>query len=120
MYCVIYSVGFRYCLSSIGGHYQSLDTQDNATNMIPALFSICFQNHYPMYLPMRGCLSWRKMQKSIMTVSKFSLQRQTYESPKVEVVEIVPQGILCASGGASATYAGGGTESMNLTDVNWP
>ena len=39
-----------------------------------------------------------------------------YEAPKAEIIEIEPQGILCASGG----YAGGGTESMNLTDVNWP
>lgn len=43
-----------------------------------------------------------------------------YEAPHVEVIEIEPQGILCASGGVAATYAGGGTESMNLTDVNWP
>ena len=45
---------------------------------------------------------------------------KVYEAPKAEVIEIELQGILCASGGASATYAGGGTESMNLTDVNWP
>ena len=51
------------------------------------------------------------------------MQRQAlkrYEAPQVEVIAIEPQGILCASGGATATYAGGGTESMNLTDVNWP
>ena len=46
--------------------------------------------------------------------------RRSYEAPQVEVIAIEPQGILCASGGATATYAGGGTESMNLTDVNWP
>ena len=56
-----------------------------------------------------------------MTVSKLSLKtRRSYETPKVEVIVIEPQGILCASGGVAATYAGGGTESMNLTDVNWP
>ena len=54
-----------------------------------------------------------------MTVSKLSLKtRRSYETPKVEVIEIEPQGILCASGDA-AGY-GGGTETMNLTDVNWP
>lgn len=45
--------------------------------------------------------------------------RKRYEAPHVEVIEIEPQGILCVSGGAAA-YAGGGTESMNLTNVNWP
>lgn len=56
-----------------------------------------------------------------MTESKLSLKtRQSYETPQVEVIEIEPQGILCASGGAAASYASGGTESMNLTDVNWP
>jgi len=46
--------------------------------------------------------------------------RKRYEAPHVEVIEIEFQGILCASGGAAASYASGGTESMNLTDVNWP
>ena len=42
-----------------------------------------------------------------------------YESPQVEVIEIEPQGILCASGGV-ATNAGGGTESMNMVEIDWP
>ena len=49
-----------------------------------------------------------------------ALNKKGYEAPKAEIIEIEPQGILCASGGVAATYAGGGTESMNLTDVNWP
>lgn len=56
-----------------------------------------------------------------MTVSNSSLKtRRTYEAPQMEIIVIEPQGILCASGGAAASYADGGTESMNLTDVNWP
>lgn len=46
-------------------------------------------------------------------------QGQTYEAPKSEIVVIQPQGILCASGGVAAS-AGGGTESMNMTNINWP
>ena len=42
-----------------------------------------------------------------------------YESPQVEVIEIEPQGILCASGGV-ATNAGGGTESMTMVEIDWP
>ena len=42
-----------------------------------------------------------------------------YESPQVEVIEIEPQGLLCASGGV-ATNAGGGTESMNMVEIDWP
>ena len=38
----------------------------------------------------------------------------------MELIVIEAQGVLCASGGAPATTTGGGTESMNLTDVNWP
>ena len=49
-----------------------------------------------------------------------AVNKKGYEAPKAEIIEIEPQGILCASGGVAATYAGGGTESMNLTDVNWP
>lgn len=55
-----------------------------------------------------------------MNKTTFSLKRQRYETPKVEVIEIKLQGILCASGGVAATYASGRTESMNLTDVNRP
>jgi len=54
-----------------------------------------------------------------MQVKALNQKRQRYETPKVEVIAIEPQGILCTSGGAAA-YAGGGTETMNLTDVNWP
>jgi hypothetical protein len=42
-----------------------------------------------------------------------------YESPQVEVIEIEPQSLLCASGGV-ATNAGGGTESMNMVEIDWP
>ena len=42
-----------------------------------------------------------------------------YESPQVEVIEIEPQGLLCASGGV-ATNAGGGTESMTMVEIDWP
>ena len=55
-----------------------------------------------------------------MHVKAFSLNmRRPYEAPAVEVIVIETQGVLCSSGGA-ATSTGGGTESMNLTDVNWP
>ena len=40
-----------------------------------------------------------------------------YEAPKAEVIVIETQGILCASAEVGSR---GGTESMNLTDVNWP
>ena len=40
-----------------------------------------------------------------------------YEAPKAEIIEIETQGILCASAEVGSR---GGTESMNLTDVNWP
>ena len=42
-----------------------------------------------------------------------------YEAPQAEIIEIEPQGILCASGGV-ATNAGGGTESMNMVEIDWP
>lgn len=42
-----------------------------------------------------------------------------YEAPQMEVIEIEPQGLLCASGGV-ATNAGGGTESMNMVEIDWP
>lgn len=45
--------------------------------------------------------------------------RKHYETPQVEVIEIEPQGILCASGGV-ATNAGGGTESMTMVEIDWP
>ena len=42
-----------------------------------------------------------------------------YEAPYVEIIEIEPQGVLCASGGV-ATNAGGGTETMNMVEIDWP
>ena len=42
-----------------------------------------------------------------------------YEAPHMEVIEIEPQGLLCASGGV-ATNAGGGTESMTMVEIDWP
>ncbi len=45
--------------------------------------------------------------------------RKRYEAPQVEVIEIEPQGMLCASGGV-ATSAGGGTESMTMVEIDWP
>ena len=38
-----------------------------------------------------------------------------YEAPQVEIIEIKPQGILCASGegGGEAAGFGGGTTNMN-------
>lgn len=45
--------------------------------------------------------------------------RKRYEAPQVELIEIEPQGILCASGGV-ATSAGGGTESMTMVEIDWP
>ena len=42
-----------------------------------------------------------------------------YEAPYAEIIEIEPQGMLCASGGV-ATNAGGGTESMTMVEIDWP
>ena len=42
-----------------------------------------------------------------------------YETPQAEIIEIKPQGILCASGGV-ATNAGGGTETMTMVEIDWP
>ena len=42
-----------------------------------------------------------------------------YEAPYVEVIDIKPQGVLCASGGA-VTNMGGGTESMTMVEIDWP
>lgn len=50
---------------------------------------------------------------------KMKTTEKRYEAPQVEVIEIEPQGMLCASGGV-ATNAGGGTESMNMVDIRWP
>ena len=48
---------------------------------------------------------------------KENLKRQGYVAPMAEVIEIENQGVLCASAGSGSK---GGTESMNMTDVNWP
>ena len=42
-----------------------------------------------------------------------------YEAPQAEIIEIEPQGILCASGGV-ATNAGGRTETMTMVEIDWP
>ena len=42
-----------------------------------------------------------------------------YEAPQAEIIEIETQSVLCASGGP-ATNAGGGTESMTMTTIDWP
>ena len=42
---------------------------------------------------------------------------KVYEAPKTEVIEIETQCVLCASGLGGPN---GGTESMNLTNVDWP
>ena len=42
---------------------------------------------------------------------------KVYEAPKVEVIEIETQCVLCASGMGGSS---GGTESMNMTNVDWP
>ena len=39
---------------------------------------------------------------------------QHYETPHVEVIEIEPQGILCASAGGETTGFGAGTTNMNM------
>ena len=46
-----------------------------------------------------------------------SLKRQSYEAPQAEIIVVETQGILCASAGDGTK---GGTENMNLTDINWP
>jgi hypothetical protein len=43
---------------------------------------------------------------------------KAYESPKAEVIEIEPQGVLCVSDGAAAT-AGGGTQNMIMGSYGW-
>ncbi len=44
-------------------------------------------------------------------------KQKVYEAPKAEVIVIETQSVLCASADSGSR---GGTESMNLTDVNWP
>jgi len=40
--------------------------------------------------------------------------RQRYEAPKAEVIEIESQGILCASVDADSSIGGGGTTNMGI------
>ena len=40
-------------------------------------------------------------------------KQKVYEAPKVEVIEIESQGVLCVSGGA-AFSTGGGTTNMSV------
>lgn len=42
---------------------------------------------------------------------------KVYEAPQAEVIVMETQGILCASAEGGSR---GGTESMNLTNVDWP
>ena len=42
--------------------------------------------------------------------------RKRYEAPQVEVIEVKPQGILCASAGGETTGFGAGTTNMNMQD----
>ena len=44
-------------------------------------------------------------------------ERKAYETPQAEIIAMETQGILCASAEGGTR---GGTESMNLIDVNWP
>lgn len=64
-----------------------------------------------------GCLSAKNKTQSTMQQKASSPKGRTYEAPRVEVIAIEPQGILCASAEGGTR---GGTESMNLTDVSWP
>ena len=52
-----------------------------------------------------------------MSKNTFSPKGQRYEAPKMEVIEIKTQGILCASaGGGEATGFGAGTTNMEMQD----
>ena len=42
-----------------------------------------------------------------------------YEAPRVEVIEIESQGVLCVSGGADTSIGGGGTTNMNIQGYGW-
>ena len=43
-----------------------------------------------------------------------------YEAPQAEIIEIESESVLCASAPAASTNAGGGTESMNMVEIDWP
>lgn len=40
--------------------------------------------------------------------------RQTYQPPKAEIIELVTQGVLCASG-----IRGNSTESVGISSFDW-
>ena len=44
--------------------------------------------------------------------------QKVYEAPMAEVIEIVSQGVLCASAPTASTGAGGGTTNMNINTGN--
>ena len=56
-----------------------------------------------------------------MKVLKTSLKaRQNYEVPKVEVIEIEPQGVLCVSGdAASSSFTGSGGVHFGSDGGSW-
>lgn len=48
---------------------------------------------------------------------KDHLERKGYEAPRAEVVAMENQGVLCSSAEGGTR---GGTESMNMTEIDWP
>ena len=48
------------------------------------------------------------------------INNKRYESPQAEVIAIETRSVLCGSGGAVATNANGGTETMNMVEIDWP
>ena len=57
-----------------------------------------------------------------MKVSDFSLKRQTYEAPTVEIIEIETQSVLCGSGGgaaATSSFTGTGGVHFGTTGGSW-
>ena len=55
-----------------------------------------------------------------LKLNKMKKTTKRYEAPQAEIIEIEPQGMLCASGGAVVTNMGGGTESMTMVEIGWP
>ena len=47
------------------------------------------------------------------------INKQRYEAPQAEIIEIESQGVLCASG-TDTSIGGGGTQGMGMTNINWP
>ncbi len=60
-------------------------------------------------------LPWAEGQIKQASMQFIQRGRKTYEAPKVEVIEIETQGVLCVSGDAAAS-AGGGTTNMNVNN----